>query len=208
MRFYCLLLTLFLILFLSACTTSGKFSPDNTSLPTASSDQPNQTKISAQYLTFWQLKGKIAIQTNAESGSAIVNWTQEKHRFNLSLLSPLGTTALNLSGQPGHVLLSTSDGKQITAETPEQLLVKVWGWHLPVSYLQYWVRGLPAPGLLANKQYDHLKRLTYLKQGEWQIQFLNYSSVGQIDLPNRLTISSPTLQTKIVIHEWKIERSS
>ena len=46
-------------------------------------------------------------------------------------------------------MLQTSDGKRYNAASPEQLLAEQWGFHLPVSNMKYWVRGLPVPGIPA-----------------------------------------------------------
>jgi len=152
----------------------------------------------------WHLKGKIAIQTDQESGSAIVNWTQRKQRFTISLLGPLGNPGITLSGQPGEVILKTSDGKTMRANTPESLLQQVWGWHLPVSYLNYWVKGLPVAHLKANFKFDSSNRLSSINQDKWFIQYQEYLKVGAIDLPNKISISSSYFKTKIIIYDWQI----
>jgi outer membrane lipoprotein LolB len=198
-RLVCILFALFL----SACTTITNTAPSVHSATTAPL-QPFDIQA-VKSLTDWQLKGKIAVQTTGESGSAMAMWTQHQKNYTLSLSSPLGTPALQLVGRPGRVVLTTSDGKQFTAPTPEELLAKGWGWNLPVSYLQYWIRGLPVPHVAVTMhQYDHLHRLSRLLQANWTIQFLAYMRIGKIDLPSRLSISSGAFNTKIIIYEWKI----
>lgn len=152
----------------------------------------------------WKINGKIAVQTPQDSGSASIDWVQNQQRFNIALMGPLGTNSLKLWGQPGSVTMETSNGKRVTAGSPEQLLREQWGWDLPVSNLSYWVRGIPVPGGDFNGQYDQYHRLTSLVQNGWNVQYLSYMNVGAVDLPNRISISSAKLKTKIVVYQWKV----
>ena len=203
MNFIVRLSYVFIIIGMTACTTIPRPPFLTHSNQAALSWQKRQYLLS--HITYWQLKGKIAIVTAHKSGSAIVNWTENKQSFTISLLGPLGTSSLTLTGQPGYVTLNTADGKRYTAKSPEQLLVQEWKWHIPVSSLQFWVRGLPVPSIPSNSQFDHAHRLLSLTQQGWNIQFLNYMRIGKIDLPSRLSVSSPTITTKIVIYEWHIK---
>lgn len=196
---------IFFIMTLTACSTipSVNVKPIPTEpLIQASSWQKRQQIL--KQIQNWHVKGKIAIQTQQEAGSAMVNWTQRKQTFTISLLGPLGNPGLTLKGRPREVTLQTSDGKTMTATTPEILLLQVWGWRLPVAYLHDWIRGLPVPGIEAQTQFDALHRLSSLVQGEWRIQFQDYMKVGQVDLPSKLAISSSFFKTKLIIYNWEI----
>lgn len=154
----------------------------------------------------WHINGKIAVQTPQQSGSATVNWTQQANRFNISIVGPLGAGGIKLYGtRTGQVTLQTSDGQVFTDNNPEQLLAKRWGYHLPVSNLSYWIRGLPSPNMAASTHFDTAGRLSTLIQQGWVIQYLSYVHRGKVDLPDRITIHSPSLQVKIAIYEWQTE---
>lgn len=150
----------------------------------------------------WRINGKIAVQSAKDSGSASVNWVQHQRSYTISLQGPLGSHAMNLTGQPGHVTMKTSDGKSYSANSPEQLLAKQWGFNLPVSNMRYWVRGLQVPGIPAQTHYDKFNRLTSMSQQGWNIQYLSYSNNGGVDLPQKMSITSPALKVKIVIYSW------
>ena len=139
-----------------------------------------------------------------DSGSATVGWMQHDVQYTVSMLGPLSTSALKLSDQPGLVTLEISDGKRFTASNPEELLAKQWGFNLPVSYLRYWIRGLPVPGIPSSDHYDASHRLTDLSQQGWQVQFLSYTRSNNLDLPSKLSISSPTLKVKIIVYSWDV----
>lgn len=152
----------------------------------------------------WNIDGKIAVHTPQDAGSASFDWSQHHSQFAISLLGPLGTNGLKLSGRPGNVLLQMSDGKRYTAASPEQLLAERWGFHLPVSNLTYWVRGLPAPGSTSNTQFDSYGRLSELAQQGWHIRYLSYTRVGSVDLPTKIFINSTALNVKMMIYNWKV----
>lgn len=157
-------------------------------------------------LQTWQVNGKIAVHTPQDSGSATVDWSQNHGRYTVSLFGPLGAGSMKLSGKPGKVTLDMSDGKHVSAKSPEDLLAKAWGFKLPVSYLNFWIRGLPVPGVSANTQFDDSHHLVQLTQAGWRVQFLNYTHINQLDLPTKLEINSPSLTSKIIIYDWNINK--
>lgn len=161
-------------------------------------------EIRLTQLTSWQLNGKIAAQTTTDAGSATIHWIQNQNTFNLALIGPLGASSLKIIGNPGDVTLHTSTGKSYTASTPEQLLAQQWGFDVPVSYLHYWIRGLPVPGVSAQTQFDAYGRLSNLVQQNWRVQFLTYTQTNGIELPSRITITSSTLKVKMIIYKWQV----
>ncbi|TAK79297.1 MAG: outer membrane lipoprotein LolB [Gammaproteobacteria bacterium] len=179
---------------LTSCTTMAP-------PPTSVSWQNRQ--LALNQLQQWQLNGKVGIQTAQNAGSANLSWIEDKqHHYTLSLTGPLGTGGLKLTGQPGLVILETSDGKRYTAQTPEQLIES--GWDLPLTPLYYWIRGIPVPDVPSHRQFDTDHRLNTLTQYQAQIQYLSYTHVGQVELPNKIFITSPRVKIKIIIYEWKL----
>jgi outer membrane lipoprotein LolB len=152
----------------------------------------------------WQISGKIAVITANDSGSASVDWSQRASSFTLSLYGPLGAKAIKMSGAPGHVTLKTSEGKTITAPSAEQLLSDQWGWQLPLSSLKYWLRGLPVPGVPQQSTFDAAHRLASLTQQGFTIRYQGYTTAGALDLPQHLSITSPSIKTKIIIYKWNV----
>jgi outer membrane lipoprotein LolB len=163
-----------------------------------------QREQALNQLTKWQLSGKAAVKTPQESGSLAIEWTElAPNKFHLSLLGPLGSGAATLIAKPGLVSLSTSDGAHYTAVTLSQLLAKQRIVNIPVTYLTYWIRGLPAATLAYQAQFDAQNRLSVLNQQGWQVRFLSYTTVANIDLPEKIEIHSRDLQFKIIIYQWR-----
>jgi len=191
-----------LIIAVSSCGTTTSPNKTATAANTPIPKKERQTDLSN--INSWRISGKIAVQSAKDSGSASVNWIQNRGQYSISLLGPLGSHGLKLTGGPGHVTLQTSDGKSYNANSPEQLLAERWGFHLPVSNMRYWVRGMPVPGPSAKTHFDDYGRLTDLVQQGWHVEYQSYTKIARVDLPERISITSPSLKVKIVIYQWNI----
>jgi outer membrane lipoprotein LolB len=161
-------------------------------------------EIALNEIQNWTINGKIALIAANNSGSATVDWTQHNKSYTISLMGPLGANGIKLTGEPGHVVMHTADGKTFTASNPEQLLAEKWGWHLPVSNINYWVRGMTVPGIPAKTHFDNYGRLTDLSQQGFEVQYLSYTKSGGRDLPSRISINSPGLKVKMIVYSWTV----
>jgi outer membrane lipoprotein LolB len=103
-------------------------------------------------------------------------------------------------------MLIASDGKEYRAQDLKLLTRRVLGWDLPLDGLQYWVRGLPWPALeTTEEQYGPDGRPKLLKQGTWQVAYLDWTPVGASGLPSKLDLSSEGLRVRLVVETWKID---
>ncbi len=174
--------------------------PDNTAAPWG-----NRVDVLSN-IQSWDINGLIAIRNNTkpQAESANLHWQQSRQDYQILLFGPLGASPVKLSGKPGAVVLEDAKGKRFYADSAESMLVQQTGWHLPVSNLYFWVRGLPVPNKPAQKKFDAYQHLTQLVQDGWTIQYLNYTSVHHIDLPAKIFLNNSELQLKIVINRWQI----
>lgn len=156
----------------------------------------------ARRLDHWQLSGKIAVRQDDHGHSGFLTWRQDGERYRIRVAGPLGTGGFTVDGGPGAVTLITAD-RQVTAASPEQLLDKALGWHIPVSPLIYWVRGLPAPGGLESIQYDKGLPAT-LSQNGWQVAFASFTTVDAVVLPSRLVLARGDVRIIVVIKQWQL----
>jgi outer membrane lipoprotein LolB len=165
----------------------------------------NQRASTLKNIQSFTLSGKIAIETNQNAGSAFVFWQQEHQQFTMTLSGPLGMSEIKLNGQPGNVTLLAANGKQYQASSPEQLLQQQWGWNLPISHLNFWIRGLPAPNMQKTLSLDSSQHIRQLNQAHFDIQYLEYQTINNgIDLPRKIFINSPWIKIKIIIYDWKL----
>lgn len=197
-----LLWIVLLALTLSSCASIAPTTA--TTAPAEPKATWSERQASLNRIHSWWLNGKIAVQTNKDSGSAAVSWTQSQRSYSLAITGPLGAGSMKLAGSPGGVTLQASDGKTYHAKSGEQLLATKWGFNLPVSNMRYWMRGLPVPGAAASTHFDQNARLTSLDQQGWHIEYSSYMNAGGVDLPEKVSITSPMLRVKIVVYQWRV----
>lgn len=152
-------------------------------------------------LTHWKTSGAIGIKTVKSGFNAHFIWVQNNNRYLIQLAGPLGASAVQMQGAPGNIIVRDSKGIY-RANSPEALLTRHFGWHLPISNLKYWIRGLPAPGTEANKQFDRYHRLQTLVQDSWYIQYQGYTNIRGMILPTRIMMYSYSVNVRIVIRNW------
>ena len=197
------------IFFIILCLTSilsGCATLPNSQLPLNQHLSWQDRQNSLQKAIEWNIEGAIAAQMPQKSFSATINWDQShlKNQYSINLFGPLGIGTVIIQRQHNTTILKDSNQQTYLASNPEQLIQQHLGWQLPVSNLYYWIRGLPAPNIPAKKQFDHYNHLTCLQQQGWQVKYLQYTMVNNIDLPSKIFLKFGDLQLRIVINHWKL----
>lgn len=195
-----LIIIVFSIAWLSGCATINQPQQQVAQNKTISWGSRVQTLSGIQS---WDLKGAIAIRQADNSGTASLQWKQQGQNYHIAMFGPLGSNSFELTGRPGNVELAQANGKRANARSPEELLAKETGWRLPVSSLYYWIRGIPVPGTSADKHLDSYNHLIELRQLGWIIQYPRYTSVRQIDIPDKIFLTNPQLNVKIAVSQWQ-----
>ena len=154
----------------------------------------------------WDLKGRIGVRTQNESGSGSLLWTQRRDMFDIRVIAPLSGRAYELSGGAGSVTLRTPDRNTLQAEDAETLLRQTEGWYFPVSELVYWIRGLPAPALQVDSLLlDEENRVSALNQGGWSIHYKRYIGVEGTSMPGRLDLENEHVRVRLSVREWNLD---
>lgn len=194
------LLTLILVIFLSGCTALSP-APSST---TGSTLSWKARSAALTRIQSWDVRGAVSIQHEDKTDLASLDWHQKHNNYyQFILFGPLGFGQVEIKGEPGTVTLQQSNKPLVSAKTPELLMQNQLGWHMPVSHLYYWARGLPAPGVPAKKTFDAAQRLVKLQQQGWEIEYLAYQPVNQIDLPQKMQLSTDQLKIRLVIKQWE-----
>jgi len=158
---------------------------------------PMQDNVS---LGNWQLSGKLGIRSEQQNQSAYLNWQQCGKSFDIRLSGPLGQGSARLQGSDKTVSLQTND-QLSTASNAEQLLLQELGWSMPVSQLQYWVRGVPSPA----QGYRINKDNSGFEQAGWQISYSELQQVNGLTLPARATAQHPRLKLILLLKNWQLD---
>ncbi len=152
--------------------------------------------------TSWEISGAISARAKNKGWSASLNWLQQgSSRYQMRLFGPLGSGTVIIN-KNGHQIIYRDGPKTISSTNAEELLHLQTGIRLPVHNLYYWVRGLPAPGGIQLAKYEQ-GRLSLLKQGNYYIQYLGYTTVGNAVLPTNIRLQGNGVLIKLVIKRWK-----
>lgn len=196
-HFYILVLALFV---LSGCASR---------VPVPSDDHRTtlweRNKRELQSMENWSMKGRIAMRVEKDGWSASLHWQQTRQDYLLRLIAPLGQGVYELRGNQDGVQLKTAKDGVLRAQDPESLLQQNLGWQVPVSGLQYWVRGLPQPGVaIEGLQLDGKGRLSELAQNGWRISYKSFLSEVDYDLPKKLSLQNGKVTLRFSIKGWDI----
>ena len=82
-----------------------------------------------------------------------------------------------IQGEPGRVSLDQGD-KHFSANSPEELILQQLGYELPISYLEFWIKGLPVPDRPAALLFNDLNQLTSFEQADWTITLSDLRDYG------------------------------
>lgn len=165
---------------------------------------PSTTKAKATTLSSWELSGAIAARNQKKGWTASLNWLQQgANQYQIRLFGPLGGGTVLIENNDG-VVTYVDGPKKITSRNADELLQKQTGIRLPVHSLYYWVRGLPAPGAVQSSQYDQDAHLVSLLQAGYTINYINYTSVNNVDLPSKVQLQGHGVVIKLIIKRWKI----
>lgn len=150
----------------------------------------------------WHIKGKIGYENVSEGGSAWLDWHQQVNQFSLLLSGPFGAGTVQIFGDNDVVTLRQAKAPDISAVSATTLARHLLGWELPIDELSYWIRGIPAPDVLASKQrFNQQSLLANLHQGGWQLAFSKYRQTEAGILPGKIIATQGKTQFKLIIKE-------
>lgn len=138
----------------------------------------------------WQLRGRVNVRYQNESYTPRIQWQQQGHNYRIRLWGTFNAGNTLIIGEPKLVTME-HDGDSITANTPEELVLDNLGYELPISYLEFWVRSLPAPNSYAELEFSNQKHLSTIKQDGWEIAYLDMRQFDGVILPRSVEITGP-----------------
>jgi outer membrane lipoprotein LolB len=104
----------------------------------------------------------------------------------------------------------TQDGQTKAAETPEKLLLEFLGYEVPVSYMHYWIRGIPSPTSQAQILYSENEQLAQITQNEWVIDYVDFRQYGDLILPRRIEANHERrkIKLRLIGLRWEIDKDA
>jgi len=191
------------LIWLGACSTTQQ--KDQTS---ETVNWQLQQKELAQ-LQSWAINGRISVQTEYEGGQADYRWQQYNNTdYDIRLQAPMGAGTTLITGRLNGVSLKTSSGDELFDTDVDKLMLKLNGWPLPVSGLQYWVKGLPAPkSSFEVSKWNKNGLPAVMLQDGWRIEMRKYKKVGENLLPGKLFINRQNgedVDVRLIIRQWTL----
>ena len=153
----------------------------------------------------WGLVGKLSLDDGDRGGSGRLQWNVKSDHSELDFHGAMGRGAWHLEIGPEGAVLTEANGDEQSAEGVNQLLQERMGWPIPVDALQWWARGLAAPGAIDEEKIDSEGLLISLEQFGWKVDFNRYDSVDDMALPIRLNARRDNYRVKLAISRWHMD---
>ncbi len=151
----------------------------------------------------WSFSGKIAVKSPRGADTARLRWTQEGENLELDLSGPIGMKQVRIVREDAQLKL-WRNGHWESVDEVEPNLVEQLGWSLPLEYLPWWLRGLPAPQLEATEIELSAGRLHKLRQAGWLVEFPVYRQVDAHVLPRTILFRRDDIEGKILLKQWTL----
>ena len=123
----------------------------------------------------------------------------------MRIIAPLGQGTYEILREPDKVSLTDADNRVYSAATPEQLASEVIGWRLPITNIEFWVRGLMAPGEAPSHfTLDDGGLVKDFAVDGWRVSVLEYQFIDDLAMPRKLFMSYGDTKIRVVINAWEI----
>lgn len=166
-------------LLLAACQTAPR-------LEQSTAWQIRESQLRA--LEHWQLQGRVNARYENESHTPRIRWQQDEERYTIRLWGTLNAGNTLIEGRPGFVTFDQG-GEVRTASSPEALILEHLGYELPVSQLEYWIKGLPTPDEQHQLELGEFNEVLTMQQSGWTVNYEDYRLFGEYSLPRRIQMS-------------------
>jgi len=171
-----------LLFLITACSTTAPRAVEN------SDWQRQQNEL--QRLDSWELSGRVNVRYDNESQTPRIRWMQRFNEYHIRLWGTFNAGNTRITGRPGYVTMEQGNDVY-DASSPEQLILDNLGYELPVSNLNYWIKGLPSPGTESQLSFNELNQLSSLVQDGWTVNYVDYRLYDSLHLPRRVELTRP-----------------
>jgi len=196
-------LAIYFTLLLSLLSACSSLAP-----PAQSSSDWVRQRTALEQLDSWQLRGRVNVRYNDESDTPSIQWSQQSVEYHIRLWGTFNVGTTVIVGRPGYVTLEQG-GDVLTASSPEDLILQQLGYELPVSYLEYWIKGIPAPGSRSDLRFNELNQLITLTQGGWTVSYTDLRQYGNLSLPRRVDVTrnQDDIRLRFFRLNWQLDGS-
>lgn len=149
----------------------------------------------------WGLQGRFGLQWADGQAQGRLRWRQTGAEFELRLSGPFGLNPVRVTGdlQTGEATLE--DGEESLQGELEAVMRERLGFVLPLAELVNLVRGIPASDA-GEVMLDGRARAARILQGDWEIDYRDYSCCEEPALPGRVRFAQEAMRGVLVVREW------
>lgn len=152
----------------------------------------------------FDLLGRASVTYSAGNVTANLRWEHALQQDQIWLMTPTGQTLAFIVDSPEGATLTRADQQQYSSGSVEALTRQALGWALPLSLLQYWVRGEAAPGIPATAAARGPDgKLIAVTQNDWRAAFSYYTEGEMNGKVRRLDLSDGPNEIRLVIDTWR-----
>lgn len=152
----------------------------------------------------FDLVGRALVTYSGGAVTANLRWEHAAAMDEIWLMTPTGQTLAHIVDSAKGATLTRADRQQYSAGSVEALTQQALGWSLPLSLLQYWVRGQPAPGGTPSGIQRHSDNaLLALTQHGWQVSFTYHVDGDLAGRVRTLDLNDGANQIRLVIDTWR-----
>ena len=155
----------------------------------------------------WTAKMSLLGVTDEQKFKTKVIWQQKADHYQIKLQDFIGRTVAIIDGSSESVVVKTSKGQQYTGDDAETLIKELFGMHIPVSGLRYWLQGLPQP----KSKLDELKLseeglAETIRQHGWKMSYPNYIANDPFKMPSQVLLAIENITLTVKINQWDLSQ--
>jgi outer membrane lipoprotein LolB len=147
----------------------------------------------------WNISGSLSVTHGKKRDVAHFEWEQNQNNYTINISGPMNLNRVKIIGDAKKVLFCRSNNQCVLAKSPETLFFNLFGWRLPISNIHYWISTLPAPTKVQATHFDQYGHLIELVQNGWRINYFEFKSVKNIDLPSVIELRNNNFFIKLKI---------
>ena len=150
----------------------------------------------------WSIAAHIAVSDGPDGGSGELQWKQDGAQFDFIVRAPVTGKTWRLAGDAGNATLEGVEPQALSGADAERLLRERVGWDVPLAALRSWVRGMRAPGVRADVQYDEKNLPAVIAQSGWKIEYRDWFADRDPPLPRKVFASRGNARVRLAIESW------
>jgi len=153
---------------------------------------------------YWRFVGRLTLELPTESWSGQLNWRTENVRQVIDLSGPMGRGGGRLVLGGYQAVLITREGDRYEAGDADELMALVAGREIPVGGLDYWVRGMPRPGVGFDLRAEADGQPRRLVQDGWEIVYGVFEDAAPVAMPMSVELQREDMRIRLIIQRWQL----